>query len=47
MDLRSCDKEITGKYYCNREEGAINYLELKNNGTYHHYYKKIGRKKGV
>ncbi|MFI2744350.1 hypothetical protein ACG2LH_16565 [Zhouia sp. PK063] len=39
LDLSSCNKDLKGKYYCNREEGSINYLELKQNGKYYHYYK--------
>lgn len=40
LDLRSCDKELSEKYYCNHEKDSVNYLELKKNGTYYHYYKK-------
>ena len=39
LDLRSCDKDLSGKYYCNHDENSINYLELKKNGTFYHYYK--------
>ena len=39
LDLRTCSQDLSGKYTCNNNPNAINYLELKNDGTFFHYYK--------
>jgi len=40
LNLRSCEKNIYGKYYCKNDNKALNYLELKKDHSYFHYYKK-------
>lgn len=39
IDLRPCAKSIEGKYYCDRNDKAINFLEIRDDGTFLHYYK--------
>lgn len=40
IDLRTCSQNLSGKYICNNNPNAINYLELNNDGTFFHFYKK-------
>jgi hypothetical protein len=40
LDLNNCKSNISGKYYCNNDKNAINFIDLKDNGTFLHYYKK-------
>lgn len=37
--IKSCDF-LFCRYYNNSDDKAINYLDIKDNGTYLHYYKK-------
>ena len=39
FNLRTCSQNLSGKYICNNNPKAINYLELKDDGTFLHYYK--------
>jgi len=39
IDLRSCPKNFSGKYVCENNPKAINYLTLNPNGTFFHFYK--------
>lgn len=39
LDLRNCDSESKGRYYCYNNEKAINWLDIKKDGTFSHYYK--------
>jgi hypothetical protein len=39
LNLRTCSQNLSGKYICNNNPNAINYLELKDDGTFFHYYK--------
>lgn len=39
LDLRTCSQNLSGKYICNNNPNAINYIELKDDGTFFHYYK--------
>ncbi|MEC7262700.1 MAG: hypothetical protein VXW38_03100 [Bacteroidota bacterium] len=40
LDLRTCQNDIFGKYVCYNDSGAVNYLLLKDDGSFLHYYKK-------
>ncbi len=40
LDLRSCDKDISGKYYSKGDDNTINYLDINKDGTYYHFCKK-------
>ena len=40
LDLRSCDKDISGKYYSTSNDNTVNYLDINEDGTYYHFYKK-------
>ena len=40
LDLRSCNKDISGKYYSKGDDGTVNFLDINENGTYYHFYKK-------
>ena len=40
LDLRSCDfNKLHGRYYCYNNEKTLNWLDLKKDGTFSHYYK--------
>jgi hypothetical protein len=39
ISIRSCDKLINGKYYAKNNTETIIYLDLKNDGTFYHYFK--------
>ena len=39
LDLRTCSRDLSGKYICKNNPKAINYLEIKDDGTFLHYYK--------
>lgn len=39
LDLRNCNKSSVGKYICENNPKAENYLVLNSNGTFTHYYK--------
>jgi len=39
LDLRNCSSDIKGRYYCYNNEKAINWLDIKKDGTFSHYYK--------
>jgi hypothetical protein len=43
LDLSECPEEVTGKYVCNNDPNATNYLELNKDGSFLHYYR-IGDK---
>ncbi len=38
LDLRTCSHEIFGKYFCHNNPDAINFLFLKEDGSFLHYY---------
>lgn len=40
LNLRTCSQNLSGKYICNNNPKAINYIEIKDDGTFLHYYKK-------
>ena len=40
LNLQPCNKDIIGKYSCNNIDDAENYLEIKKDGTFYHYFKK-------
>ena len=39
LDLRTCSQDLSGKYICKNNPKAVNYIELKDDGTFLHYYK--------
>ena len=39
LDLRTCNKNLDGEYVCKNNPEAENYLVLRDNGTFLHYYK--------
>lgn len=39
LDLRTCSENLSGKYICENNKKAENYLLLNENGTFLHYYK--------
>lgn len=39
LNLRSCNKDVIGRYYCYNNEKATNYLDLNKDGTFFHFYK--------
>ena len=38
LNLRSCSDEISGKFICENNPNASNYLQLNTDGTFLHYY---------
>ena len=40
VSLRSCDSDLSGRYYCNNDNNAVNYLDINKDGTYLHFFKK-------
>ncbi len=40
LDLSECPEEVTGKYVCNNDPIATNYLKLNKDGSFLHYYSK-------
>lgn len=39
VDLRSCSGDLLGKYVCTNYYSDENYLELRKDGSYYHYYR--------
>jgi len=40
LSFRSCDwNKLAGRYYCYNNNEAINWLDIKKDGTFQHYYK--------
>ena len=39
LNLRTCDQNLIGKYVCYNIPNAENYLLLKDDGTFIHYFK--------
>jgi len=39
LDLRNCPENVVGKYICNNNQNAENYLLLNEDGTFLHFYK--------
>lgn len=42
ISFRGCNDDIIGKYYVVKKGEFINYLILKEDGNYYHYYKENG-----
>jgi hypothetical protein len=40
FDLSSCNSDISGKYFCYNDKEAINFIDINENGTFFHSYKK-------
>lgn len=40
INLRTCNDDLEGKYYCEHQDNATNYLILNQDRTYLHFYKK-------
>ncbi|SHF04014.1 hypothetical protein SAMN05444377_10368 [Flavobacterium fontis] len=40
IDINNCNYNISGKYFCSKDDKAINFIDLNVNGTFLHYYKK-------
>jgi hypothetical protein len=40
LDLRTFSQDLSGKYICKNNSKAVNYLEIKDDGTFLHYFKK-------
>jgi len=38
LNLRSCKEDLEGKYFCYNDKTAINYLIIRKDGTFYHYY---------
>jgi hypothetical protein len=43
LDLRTCSENLTGKYICENNQKAENYLLINDDGTFLHYYKENGK----
>jgi hypothetical protein len=40
LDLRNCNANIVGKYICSNMPNSTNFIKIKKDGTFLHYYKK-------
>ncbi len=39
LDLRNCNaNNVIGRYYCYNNDKAINWIDIKGNGKFEHYY---------
>lgn len=43
FELRTCSENLSGKYICENNKNAENYLQLNDDGTFLHYYKENDR----
>lgn len=40
LDIKNCNFNISGRYFCYNDYDAVNFIDLNKDGTFIHYYKK-------
>ncbi|MDN3676333.1 hypothetical protein QWY90_03295 [Flavobacterium paronense] len=43
LDLRTCSEDLAGKYICDKNPKAENYLQINEDGSFMHYYNENGK----